>query len=60
MHCGTEIRIVAFITDTASVTRILEQIGEPAKPPRLSPARRPPAGEESFDPLAPAQEPAHM
>jgi len=65
-HCGAEMQI-AFVTETASVTRILEHIGEPAKPPRLSPARGPPTGEESFDqktplfdPLAPAPEPAFV
>ena len=63
-HCGAEMRIIAFVTETVSVTRILEHIGEPAKPPRLSPARGPPTGEERFDqtplfhPLAPAPEPA--
>ncbi len=63
-HCGTEMRIIAFVTETASVTRILEHIGEPTKPPVLSPARGPPAWEETFnqtpafDPLAAAPEPA--
>jgi len=63
-HCGAEMRILAFVTETASVTRILEHIGEPAKPPRLSPARGPPAGEvvfdqsPVFDPVAPVPEPA--
>jgi len=28
-------RIVAFITETASVTRILEHIGEPTKAPGI-------------------------
>jgi len=36
-HGGAEMRIIAFITDTASVTRILEHIGEPFKAPALSP-----------------------
>ncbi len=62
-QCGTEMRLIAFVTDTASVTRILEHIGEPPKPPVLSPARGPPTGETFdqspvFDPLAPAPEPA--
>ncbi len=62
-QCGTEMRIVAFLTDTASVTRILEHIGEPTKPPVLSPARGPPTWETFdqtpvFDPLAPAPAPA--
>ena len=34
---------MAFVTDMASVTRILEHTGEPTKLPVLSPARRPPA-----------------
>jgi hypothetical protein len=62
-QCGTEMRLIAFVTDTASVTRILAHIGEPTRPPVLSPARDPPAGETFdqstvFDPLAPAPEPA--
>jgi len=48
----------------APVTRILEHIGEPAKPRRLSPAHGPPAGEVAFDqgpvfdPVALVPEPA--
>ena len=41
--CGADMRIVAFITQAAPVTRILNHIGEPAEPPRSSPARGPPA-----------------
>ena len=56
-------RIISFVTDTASVSRILEHIGEPTKAPVLSPARGPPAGETFdqspvFDPVAPAPAPA--
>jgi hypothetical protein len=60
MHCGAEMRFVAFITETAPLTRILQHIGEPARPPPLSPARGPPAPEAVFDqspvfdPVAPA------
>ena len=36
-------RIVAFITQADPVARGLNHIGEPAEPPRISPARRPPA-----------------
>ena len=62
-HCGAEMRIVALVTDTASVTRILEHIGEPTKAPVFSPARGPPAWDEGFDqtpvfdPAAAAPEP---
>ncbi len=65
-HCGTEMRIVAFVCDTASVTRILEHIGEPAQPLRLSPARGPPDGEAAFDqtpvfdPVAASPEPVEF
>lgn len=40
-------RIIAFITDTAPIKRILKHIGEPQRPPRIDPARRPPAWEEA-------------
>lgn len=41
-------RIIAFLTVTASVTRILQHLGEPTRPPPLSPARGPPEWEEFF------------
>ncbi len=54
---------IGFVTETASVTRILQHIGEPTKAPVISPARGPPAWETFnqttvFAPVAPAQEPA--
>jgi hypothetical protein len=48
-QCGAEVRIIAFVTETISVSRILEHIGEPTKAPVLSPARGRPAWDESFD-----------
>ena len=45
-QCGTEMRIVAFITEVAPVQRILSHIGEPALPPRIAPARGPPLWED--------------
>jgi hypothetical protein len=48
-HCGAPMRIIAFLTDTASVTRMLQHLGEPTQPPPVSPARGPPQWEESFD-----------
>jgi hypothetical protein len=62
-HGGAEMRIIAFVTDTTSMTRIPEYIGEPTKAAQLSPARGPAAWEEDvdqtpvFDPLAAAPEP---
>ena len=45
-NCGADMRIVAFITEAAPVRRILNHIGEPAEPPRISPARGPPAWDD--------------
>ena len=50
-HCGADMRIIAFVTDGVSVGRILAHIGEPTDPPRLAPARGPPAWEEETAPL---------
>jgi len=48
-------RIIAFITDGATVRDILGHLGEPTAPPRIAPARGPPlwaaAGAE-HDPAA--------
>jgi len=40
------VRIVAFITAAAPVQRILNHVGEPAEPPRIVPARGPPASDD--------------
>ena len=53
-------KIIAFVIETPSVRAILEHIGEPTRPPAISPARGPPAwGEDTpvevdqdYDPLA--------
>ena len=45
-QCGTEMRIVAFITEASPVQRILNHIGEPAQPPRIASARGPPPWDE--------------
>jgi hypothetical protein len=56
-HGGAPMRILAFVTDTASVTRILPPLGEPSQPPRLAPARGPPEGAAPFD-QRPASDPS--
>ena len=59
--CQADMRIIAFVTDGDSVHHILEYIGENTDPPRISPARGPPAWEgevESlplYDPVAQAE-----
>ena len=56
--CGGTIQIISFVIETPSVRRILEHIGEPMEPPRVSPARGPPIWDEEInqdslgDPLA--------
>ena len=56
--CGRTVQIISFVTETPSVRRILEHIGEPMEPPRVSPARGPPIWDEEIsqdslgDPLA--------
>ena len=48
-HCGAPMRIIAFVTDTASVTHISGTSGKPTQPPRVAPARGPPEWVASFD-----------
>jgi len=48
-HCGADMRIVAFITEATPVQRILNHIGEPPEPPRISPARGPPVWGDGLD-----------
>jgi hypothetical protein len=50
-YCADE-RIVAFITGSSPVQRILTHIGEPARLPPTAPARGPPAGDDALaDPV---------
>jgi len=50
-HCGADMRIISCVTECVSVRRILKHIGEPAQPPRIEPARGPPAWEEKAEAL---------
>jgi len=40
--CGGPMRLIAFITQGAQVSKILEHIGVDSRPPRIAPARGPP------------------
>jgi len=40
------VRLVAIITETAPLQRIFHHIGQPANPPRIAPARGPPAWDD--------------
>ena len=41
-RCGGEMEIIAFITETDPIQRILNHIGEPTTPPQIASARAPP------------------
>jgi hypothetical protein len=43
--CGGPMRIIAFITEGPVIRHILDQIGEPARPPPIAAARGPPEWE---------------
>ena len=40
--CGGQMRIIAFITNSADIRQILEHIGVDSEPPHIAPARGPP------------------
>lgn len=42
LHCGGQMRIIAFITDGGEVKKILDHLGVDSRPPRITPARGPP------------------
>jgi hypothetical protein len=44
--CGGQMRIIAFITHSADIRRILNHIGVVSEPPHISPARGPPLWED--------------
>jgi hypothetical protein len=48
-RCSEPMKIIAFITERDSLLPLLENIGEDANPPTLSPARGPPQAELDLD-----------
>ena len=48
-HCAGEMRIIAFVTDPASIKAILAHMGKPTRPPPMAPARDPPAWVSDID-----------
>lgn len=50
-QCGAELRLIAFVTAAEPVRRILTHLGEPCEPPRIVPARGPPAWDDLLEPL---------
>jgi hypothetical protein len=47
--CHSQMRIIAFINDAGTVTKILGHIGESTRPPRIAPARGPPLWEAAAE-----------
>ena len=47
-RCNHSMKIIAFITEPSSVSRILKHLGEPSEPPPLKPARAPPQQDFEF------------
>jgi hypothetical protein len=58
-ECGSDMRILAFLTDPEPTGAILRHLELPAAPPRLSPARGPPqsAFDLDADPVTPGARP---
>ena len=50
-NCGADMRIIAFISETAPVEQILTHIGAPPRPPPISPTRGPPAWDDTPESL---------
>ena len=48
-HCGTPMRIIAFVLDPPTIERILRHIDQPHEPPAVLPARSPPQAAFDFD-----------
>ena len=45
VQCGSEMRIIAFVTERPAIHSILSCLGEPTAPPEVAPARGPPLWE---------------
>ncbi len=37
LHCGGEMRLIGFVNEGADIKKILDHIGEPSVPPKISP-----------------------
>jgi hypothetical protein len=48
-RCREPMRLIAFVTGSGSITRILAYLGEPTQAPRIAPPTRGPSLEEDFD-----------
>jgi hypothetical protein len=46
-YCAGPLRIIAFLTEPASVNALLSHLGEPTAAPEVAPARGPPPWEQA-------------
>jgi len=63
--CGGPVRIIAFLTEAASVNALLTHLGEPTTPPKVARARGPPLWDPVTEPVlrwedAPAPVPEYV
>ena len=56
-RCHNPMRLLAFITEPATIRHILTHLAEPSTPPPISPARGPPLDASELD-QSPAWDPA--
>ena len=50
-YCAGPVRIIALVTEPASVNALLSHLGEPTAPPEVAPARGPPLWERAHEPV---------
>jgi hypothetical protein len=50
LHAGDAEQTASFLTEAAPVEQILTHIGEPLRPPPITPARGPPAWDDDLGP----------
>ncbi len=48
-QCGAEMRIIAFVSESEPIKRLLAHIAEPTTPPPIHQARAPPIAEAELD-----------
>jgi len=51
-NCGADMLLITSITEAAPVEQILSHIGEPPRPPPITPARGPSAWDEAPEPAS--------
>lgn len=50
--CGGQMRLIAFVTESTQIRKILDHIGVDSEPPHIAPARAPPLWDDGGEALA--------